>query len=201
MHTSLIHFILVHTLIISSCRVNLQLLMGYIGLVVLVPCLPFAAYMIYNVRDNFTWSILGCIVLKGLLDFVLTDYFLFRSVVLTSATTATVGLGLTIPMAFVADLIFSPDYVISLYSVIGAVSVGAGFISVSLSGDDNEAKQEGQENEKNIEPSVSNHDGALATDFVVLPGFTSNTINCEPEHLSRQKALNVTGSISSGGYE
>ena len=144
MHTYLIHFILVHTLIISSCRVNLQLLMGYIGLVVLVPCLPFAAYMIYNVRDNFTWSILGCIVLKGLLYFVLTDYFLFRSVVLTSATTATVGLGLTIPMAFVADLIFSPDYVISLYSVIGAVSVGAGFISVSLSGDDNEAKQEGQ---------------------------------------------------------
>eukprot|EP00986_Skeletonema_menzelii_P011016 scaffold5539_cov81-Skeletonema_menzelii.AAC.8 len=150
---------------------KMQLLMGYIGLVVLVPCLPFAAYMIYNVRDNFTWSILGCIVLKGLLDFVLTDYFLFRSVVLTSATTATVGLGLTIPMAFVADLIFSPDYVISLYSVIGAVSVGAGFISVSLSGDDNEAKQEGQENEKNIEPSVSNHDGALATDFVVLPGW------------------------------
>ena len=153
--------------------------MGYIGLVVLVPCLPFAAYMIYDVRDNFTWSILGCIVVKALLDFVLTDYLLFRSVVLTSATTATVGNGLTIPTAFLADLIFSPDYVISIYSVIGALSVGAGFLSVSLSGDDNndgEAKQEGEDKEeKNIEPSpspsVSNQDGALATNFVVLPGW------------------------------
>uniref|UniRef100_A0A7S2LK32 EamA domain-containing protein n=1 Tax=Skeletonema marinoi TaxID=267567 RepID=A0A7S2LK32_9STRA len=150
---------------------KMQLLMGYIGLVVMVPCLPFAAYMIYNVRHDFTLAILGCIVLKGLLDFVLTDYFLFRSVVLTSATTATVGLGLTIPMAFVADLIFSPEYVISIYSVIGAVAVGFGFISVSLSGNDGgEVKQE--EKEENIEPSVCSQDGgALATNFVVLPGW------------------------------
>jgi len=153
-----------------SCRVTFnQLLMGYIGLVVMVPCLPFATYMIYNVRHDFTLAILGYIVLKGLLDFVLTDYFLFRSVVLTSATTATVGLGLTIPMAFVADLIFSPEYVISVYSVIGAVAVGFGFISVSLSGNDGEVKQE--EKEENIEPSVCSQDGALATNFVVLPGW------------------------------
>ena len=72
-------------------------------------------------------------------------------------------------MAFVADLIFSPEYVISVYSVIGAVAVGFGFISVSLSGNDGEVKQE--EKEENIEPSVCSQDGALATNFVVLPGW------------------------------
>lgn len=148
----------------------MQLLMGYIGLVVMLPCLPFAAYMIYNVRHQFTWTIFGCIAAKGLLDFVLTDYFLFRSVVLTSATVATVGLGLTIPMAFFADLIFRPESVISIYSVIGAVSVGAGFISVSLSGN-YEVKQEEKEEAK-MEPSICSQEqqeGAPATDFVSLP--------------------------------
>ena len=153
--------------------------MGYIGLVVMVPCLPFAAYMIYNVRQDFTLAVLGFIVVKGILDFVLTDYFLFRSVVLTSATTATVGLGLTIPMAFVADLIFSPEYVISIYSVFGAVAVGFGFISVTLSGDNGGVKQEQEDKEENIDidvdplPSVcgQDQDEALATNFVALPAW------------------------------
>ncbi|KAL7431547.1 hypothetical protein ACHAXM_003421 [Skeletonema potamos] len=151
---------------------KMQLLMGYIGLVVLVPCLPFASYMIFNLRHQFTWTILGCIAAKGLLDFVLTDYFLFRSVVLTSATTATVGLGLTIPMAFVADLIFRPQAVISIYSVIGAVSVGAGFISVSLSGDGaGEATKHVEKEEEKIDTQVS-QEGASATNFVALPAWS-----------------------------
>ena len=37
-----------------------------------------------------------CLLLKGLFDNVLSDYFWARAVVLTSATVATVGLGLTI---------------------------------------------------------------------------------------------------------
>eukprot|EP00573_Skeletonema_grethae_P007989 CAMPEP_0201702146 /NCGR_PEP_ID=MMETSP0578-20130828/35369_1 /ASSEMBLY_ACC=CAM_ASM_000663 /TAXON_ID=267565 /ORGANISM="Skeletonema grethea, Strain CCMP 1804" /LENGTH=427 /DNA_ID=CAMNT_0048189621 /DNA_START=60 /DNA_END=1343 /DNA_ORIENTATION=+ len=156
---------------------KMQLLMGYIGLLVMVPCLPFAAYMIYNVRHNFTLAVLGFIVIKGILDFVLTDYFLFRSVVLTSATTATVGLGLTIPMAFVADLIFSPEYVISIYSVFGAVAVGFGFISVTLSGDNGSVTQEEKEENIGIDvdpiPSVCGQDEAEApvTNFVALPAW------------------------------
>ncbi len=131
-------------------------------------------YMIYNVRHDFTLAVLGFIAVKGILDFVLTDYFLFRSVVLTSATTATVGLGLTIPMAFVADLIFSPEYVISIYSVFGAVAVGFGFISVTLSGDNGSVKQEEKEENTGIDvdpiASVCGQDDALATNFV-LPAW------------------------------
>ncbi|KAL7540384.1 hypothetical protein ACHAXR_010068 [Thalassiosira sp. AJA248-18] len=112
---------------------KLQLLMGYIGLIILVSLLPLAAYIMYILRSSITWTALGFIAIKGFLDFFMADYFLFRSIVLTSATVATIGLALTIPMAFVADCILHPESAISIYSVIGAVAVGAGFISVSLS--------------------------------------------------------------------
>merc|ERR1711957_319023 len=52
---------------------------------------------------TLTWSILLFLLLKGLLDNVLSDYLWARAVVLTSATVASVGVGLTIPMAFAAD--------------------------------------------------------------------------------------------------
>jgi solute carrier family 35 protein F5 len=126
---------------------KMPLLMGYIGLFVAVPCAPYAVYLASKVWHELTGSIMACITLKGLLDFVLTDYLLFRSVVLTSATVATVGLGLTIPMAFAADLIFQPETVISSYSVIGAVLVGLGFLSVL---DKDEVVKEEEENEKEL---------------------------------------------------
>ena len=155
--------------------------MGYIGLFVLVPCFPYAAYLAYHVRNDLTASIMGCIAIKGLLDFVLTDYLLFRSVILTSATTATVGLGLTIPLAFVADLIFQPEEksVISLYSVIGAVSVGAGFLSVLDMGgevvkeEEVVVKEEVTKNYEEQQPttySSSSSEGEPTSCFVILPG-------------------------------
>ena len=52
-----------------------------------------------------TWSIFLFLLIKGLLDNVLSDYLWARAVILTSATVASVGVGLTIPMAFVADWI------------------------------------------------------------------------------------------------
>ena len=151
----------------------MQLLMGYIGLLVAVPCAPYAVYLASKVWHELTGSIMACIALKGLLDFVLTDYLLFRSVVLTSATVATVGLGLTIPMAFAADLIFQPETVISSYSVIGAVLVGLGFLSVL---DKDEVVNEEEENGKE-QPTCSsscNQDGdAPTTSYVAFsPSWT-----------------------------
>ena len=132
----------------------MQLLMGYIGLLVAVPCAPYAVYLASKVWQELTGSIMACIVLKGLLDFVLTDYLLFRSVVLTSATVATVGLGLTIPMAFAADLIFQPETVISSYSVIGAILVGLGFLSVL---DKDEVMKEEEEENWKEQPTCSSN--------------------------------------------
>jgi len=82
-------------------------------------------------------------------------------------------------MAFVADLIFSPEYVISIYSVIGAVAVGFGFISVSLSGDNGSMKKKEKEENTDVDsiPSVCGQDEgeALATNFVALPVFWAQT--------------------------
>jgi solute carrier family 35 protein F5 len=113
---------------------SLQLLLGYIGLVCFIPLLPSAIWIVLTIRLELTWTTLSLVVFKGLLDFCLTDYLLFRSILLTSATVATVGLGLTIPMAFVADWVMGNkgDDVISVYSLSGALTCSIGFLLVNL---------------------------------------------------------------------
>ena len=75
-------------------------------------------------------TVFGLLVLKGLFDNVLSDYLWARSIVLTSATVATVGLGLTIPLAFLSDWFIS-DITPSTQGVFGALSVLIGFILVN----------------------------------------------------------------------
>lgn len=156
----------------------MQLLLGYIGLVVLLPCLPYAlTIIIENAHSGvLTWSIFAFITIKGLFDFLLTDYFLFRAVILTSATIATVGLGLTIPMAFVSDLIFRPDEsVITVSSVVGAVCVGVGFISVSLSSDEVKEEAEKDETKQGTLASIPEEEAPVesTSDFALLPPWVN----------------------------
>lgn len=47
----------------------------------------------------------GLIVVKGLVDNVISDYLWARAVLLTSPTVSTVGLSLTVPLAMLSDLI------------------------------------------------------------------------------------------------
>jgi len=108
---------------------SMQLLLGYIGLICLVALLPVGIYLLVHVQ--LTWIIGAVIVVKGMLDFCITDYCLFRAIVLTNATIATVGLGLTIPMAFLADWIVE-GIKVSFLSVLGAVAVSIGFLIVNL---------------------------------------------------------------------
>jgi len=134
---------------------SMQLLLGYIGLVNAVALLPIALYSLASSSgsdgDNMlTWTILGFLIVKGLLDNVLSDYLWARAVVLTSATVATVGLGCTIPLAFVSDLLLGHTHVLSIRSAVGAVSVLLGFTVVNIgtssssSSDENENGQEQQ---------------------------------------------------------
>jgi solute carrier family 35 protein F5 len=69
---------------------------------------------------------------NGILNSVLSDYLWARAVVLTSATVATVGLGLTIPLAIASDWVMGHANVLSLQSVLGALTVLAGFILVNI---------------------------------------------------------------------
>jgi len=120
---------------------SMQLLLGYVGIICVVPLLPIAIYSATQV--NITWQIVGILMGKGLLDFVITDYLLFRSVILTNATVASVGLGLTIPLAFLADWILDKLGAVSAASICGAVAIALGFLIVNLTGEnDNEEHKE-----------------------------------------------------------
>lgn len=72
------------------------------------------------------------LLFKGLLDNVLSDYLWARAVILTSATVASVGVGLTIPMAFAADWVMGNGDAGGKGEVLGAILVLFGFVFVNI---------------------------------------------------------------------
>jgi solute carrier family 35, member F5 len=116
---------------------SMQLLLGYIGLVNGLLLLPITIYLMFISQSsttihNLTLVVFGYLVAKGMLDNVLSDYLWARAVILTSATVATVGLGLTIPLAFFSDWFMGNAGVVNTQSICGAVSVLIGFTLVNI---------------------------------------------------------------------
>lgn len=140
---------------------SMELLLGYIGLFNMVALSPILFYQLYGGNhSDLTWVVFGFLVIKGLLDNVLSDYLWARSVVLTSATVATVGLGLTIPLAFISDFLWTgqdSDQVVTFSSVSGALAVLAGFFLVNLatehgdSSDNHQGCDQGSSNQQPVE--------------------------------------------------
>ena len=93
-------------------------------------------------HTTITWSIFLFLILKGLLDNVLSDYLWARAVILTSATVASVSVGLTIPMAFVADILMGNEDTHSKGQIVGAVLVLFGFVFVNLDGEGGSRRDE-----------------------------------------------------------
>jgi solute carrier family 35 protein F5 len=127
----------------DESSMSMQLLLGYIGLlnaIVLSPITLNKLVLSATTAEHLTWLIFGYLVVKGLLDNVLSDYLWARAVLLTSATIATVGLGLTIPLAFASDWVLGHEGIMTLESIFGALAVLIGFILVNLyrDGDDEE---------------------------------------------------------------
>jgi len=140
---------------------SMELLLGYVGLVCMIPLMPAAVYMSVA-QVNMSWTAVGLVALKGVLDFNVTDYLLFRAIVLTNATVATVGLGLTIPMAFLADWATGADDILSVYSTIGATAILFGFLIVNLVPD----KEEGDENDESESAADANRSRKHSDDAV-----------------------------------
>lgn len=127
-------------------RMSMQLFLGYIGLInamILMPILFWTLNQMNGSQNNdeeqddgvhkLTKFVLLCLIIKGLLDNVLSDYLWARAIILTSATVATVGLGLTIPMALLSDIfIMGRGNLISPTSIFGALSVLTGFVFVNI---------------------------------------------------------------------
>eukprot|EP00978_Attheya_sp_CCMP212_P013416 scaffold33712_cov57-Attheya_sp.AAC.7 len=95
-----------------------------------------------STTSRLTWVIFWFLVAKGLADNVLSDYLWARAVILTSATVATVGVGLTIPLAMVSDWIMGHGNVTSIESIFGACAVLIGFICVNMEGEQLPTSQE-----------------------------------------------------------
>jgi len=87
--------------------------------------------MSLHICPTLSLIVLAYVVGKALMDNVLSDYLWARAVILTSATVATVGLGLTIPLAFLSDWIIGNKDVSNVGSILGACSVLVGFIFVN----------------------------------------------------------------------
>jgi solute carrier family 35 protein F5 len=113
-------------------RYSMQALLGYIGLYNMVVLSPIAIYALLSSQSSVSVLVLGFVVLKGLFDNVLSDYLWLRAIMLTSATVATVGLGLTIPLAFASDFLLQRSDVLTAGSVMGALAVLGGFVLVNV---------------------------------------------------------------------
>jgi solute carrier family 35 protein F5 len=99
---------------------SVNLLLGYIGLLSLVPLAPVAIWLFVSKQIHMSWWTFFLVLLKGIFDFLITDYLLFKSIILTGPTVATVGLGMSIPLAFLGDVMMGREGVFSLYSLVGA---------------------------------------------------------------------------------
>ena len=134
-------------------RMSMQLLFGYVGLLNMMALFPVALWLILtpnhdrqsseeedeennnsgqHAATTLTWTIFLYLIGMGLVDNVISDYLWARAVILTSATVASVGLGLTIPMAFLADKVMGSNSQTHLGDVIGALCVLSGFVFVNI---------------------------------------------------------------------
>jgi solute carrier family 35 protein F5 len=160
-----VYSVLLRLLCHDESRISMNLFLGYIGLFNMITLSPFLIWSFrdafhddsdvnyyyegndndndrheyvlrYLSSQNLSWFILFCLIVKGLFDNVLSDFLWAKSILLTSATVATVGLGLTIPLALLSDLfIMDRSDVLSVESLTGAMLVLLGFIFVNIGED------------------------------------------------------------------
>ncbi len=90
--------------------VDMSEFFAYLGVINAIALLPIVVTLHFTqVEDlsGLTWTIAGTIVLNAFFNNVMSDYLWARVVLLTSPTVATLGLGLTVPLAMIADSVNS----------------------------------------------------------------------------------------------
>lgn len=118
--------------------INMALMFGYIGAWLMLALGPVILVQLFILHSSSVPSLteFKWIVMNGILDNVISDYLWARAVILTSATVATVGVGLTIPMAFIADFFILKKNINDFNSLLGALAVLIGFLLVNVSTQD-----------------------------------------------------------------
>ena len=120
---------------------SMLLFLGTLGAVNLigVGCLILLGYSVFGLWSDLftdcTSSVIALAIAKGLIDNVLSDYLWARAVLLTSPTTASVGLSLQIPLAAVVEVFLGHakwlgDAGATTFTFLGCGLVISGFVGV-----------------------------------------------------------------------
>ena len=86
--------------------VSMTLFFGFMGgllFIIIGPLLAVAATLFHAPLGSLTWASFGLVLLKGLLDNVLSDYLWARAILLVGPTLATAGLSMQVPLAIAID--------------------------------------------------------------------------------------------------
>jgi len=131
--TSGVYTIALAVLCPSDGAVSMALMFGYLGMLTAASMAPVLGILLgtHNADlSKLTLEIFAMLVAKGVFDNVLADYLWARAVMLTSPTVATVGLSLTIPLAFISD-VFQSKFHGTGMTGLGAFLVILGFLMVN----------------------------------------------------------------------
>lgn len=126
---------LIQKLIPIDGTISMSALFGMIGCINGIVLWPIII-MLHNfgIEDLSSISLLfiGLVLIKGLLDNVLSDILWAKGIQLTNATLATVALSLTIPLAMLTDLLLH-NKIPSVLLLCGSLAVCSGFIFTTIS--------------------------------------------------------------------
>jgi drug/metabolite transporter (DMT)-like permease len=117
--------------------IPLRLILGYIGLIITLLGLPILICSIIYCWEGsicfFTWKLFAYIMLLAIANNFCSEYLWAKCILLTSPTVATVGLSLTIPIAYCIDyFIMNVSGSGEFLSGIGAMLTILGFLFVNL---------------------------------------------------------------------
>lgn len=133
-----LYTVLIRRLMPDEERFSLALFFGLLGAANGAALLPVVvALHLSGVEPlgGLNARLVGMILVKGLLDNVLSDFLWAKAIMLTSPTAATVGLSLTIPIAMATDAALHGIHPSGLGSL-AALLVCAGFVMINAASSD-----------------------------------------------------------------
>ena len=117
--------------VLSDDISSVPLLLGCSGLFTTVLLLPIVVYTIVQ-GVSFCYYVLPWLLLKCVFGTLLPDFFWANAVLLTSATVATLGFMITIPLAFLSDALIMQRDIWTMDSVLGIFMVIFGFVYINF---------------------------------------------------------------------
>ena len=126
---------------------DLSLFFGFLGISTFVLFGPAVVVLHLTGAESLatlTPAVFSLILLKGLVDNVLSDYLWAAAVLLTSPSVATIGMSLTVPLAMISDVALPREWLVdpaspTIFSVCAALAVVAGFVAITAAGDGSDA--------------------------------------------------------------